>query len=64
MFGIPDCPTFVVAIAVFLFIPGPGNRVVLSGAGQGGVRGGLFLVVLGILAGGGAETGLRERVAS
>lgn len=50
MFGIPDYPTFVVAIVVFLFIPGPGNLVVLSGAGQGGVRGGLAATAGVILA--------------
>ena len=50
MFGITDYGAFVVAIIVFLAIPGPGNLAILSSTGQGGVRGGLAST-LGIIAG-------------
>jgi leucine efflux protein len=50
MFGISDYGAFVVAIIVFLAIPGPGNLAILSATAQGGVRGGLGST-LGIIAG-------------
>ena len=50
MFGISDYPAFVLAILVFLAIPGPGNLALLVSTTKGGVRGGLAST-LGIMAG-------------
>jgi leucine efflux protein len=50
MFGVADYPAFVVAVLVFLFIPGPGNLALITSTGQGGVRGGLA-ATLGLIAG-------------
>lgn len=50
MFGVADYGAFVVAIIVFLAIPGPGNLALISSTGKGGVRGGLA-ATLGIIAG-------------
>jgi leucine efflux protein len=50
MFGVADYPAFVVAVIVFLFIPGPGNLALITSTGQGGVRGGLA-ATLGLIAG-------------
>ena len=50
MFGIADYPAFVVAIVVFLMIPGPGNLALITSTGKGGVRGGLA-ATLGVIAG-------------
>ena len=50
MFGIADYGAFVVAILVFLAIPGPGNLALLTATGQGGVRAGLA-ATLGVIAG-------------
>lgn len=50
MFGIADYGAFVVAIIVFLMIPGPGNLALITSTTQGSVRGGLaatFGVILG-----------------
>jgi leucine efflux protein len=41
MFGVADYGAFVVAVIVFLAIPGPGNLVLVTATGKGGVRGGL-----------------------
>ena len=41
MFGIADYGAFVVAIIVFLLIPGPGNLALITSTGKGGVKGGL-----------------------
>ena len=41
MFGIADYGAFVIAIIVFLLVPGPGNLALISSTGKGGVRGGL-----------------------
>jgi len=41
MFGISDYPAFVVAVIVFLAIPGPGNLALIASTGKGGVRAGL-----------------------
>ena len=41
MFGIADYGAFVVAIIVFLAIPGPGNLALLTATGKGGVRAGM-----------------------
>ena len=48
--AITDYPTFVIAILLFLAIPGPGNLAIISSTAQGGVRGGLAST-LGIIAG-------------
>ena len=50
MFGIADYGAFVVAIIVFLAIPGPGNLALLTATGRGGVRSGLA-ATLGVIAG-------------
>ena len=50
MFGIADYGAFVVAILVFLAIPGPGNLALLTATVKGGVRGGMA-ATLGVIAG-------------
>ncbi|MDT9000286.1 LysE family translocator [Paucibacter sp. APW11] len=50
MFGIADYGAFVVAIIVFLAIPGPGNLALITSTGKGGRRGGLA-ATLGVIAG-------------
>jgi hypothetical protein len=50
MFGIADYGAFVVAILVFLAIPGPGNLALLTATGKGGLRGGMA-ATLGVMAG-------------
>jgi leucine efflux protein len=50
MFGIADYGAFVVAIIVFLAIPGPGNLAIITSTGKGGIRGGLA-AALGLIAG-------------
>ncbi len=50
MFGIADYGAFVVAIIVFLAIPGPGNLALLTATGQGGVRSGMA-ATCGVIAG-------------
>ncbi len=50
MFGIADYSAFVVAIIVFLLIPGPGNLALITSTSKGSIRGGLaatFGVILG-----------------
>ena len=41
MYGIADYGTFVLAILVFLAIPGPGNLALITATGHGGVRAGM-----------------------
>ena len=41
MFGIADYGAFVIAIIVFLLIPGPGNLALITSTSKGGIRGGL-----------------------
>jgi hypothetical protein len=41
MFGIADYGAFVVAIIVFLAIPGPGNLALVTSTSKGGMPGGL-----------------------
>ena len=48
--AITDYPAFVIAILVFLAIPGPGNLAMISSTAQGGIRGGLAST-FGIIAG-------------
>jgi leucine efflux protein len=50
MLGVADYGAFVVAIIVFLAIPGPGNLALITSTGKGGVRGGLA-ATFGIIAG-------------
>ena len=50
MLGIADYGAFVVAVIVFLAIPGPGNLALVTSTGKGGVRGGLA-ATLGIVMG-------------
>ena len=50
MFGIADYPSFVVAVIVFLMIPGPGNLALITSTGKGGLRGG-FASTFGVIAG-------------
>jgi threonine/homoserine/homoserine lactone efflux protein len=49
-FGISDYGAFVVAIIVFLAIPGPGNLALITSTGKGGVAGGL-MATLGVILG-------------
>ena len=49
MFGVSDYGAFVVAIVIFLAIPGPGNLALISSTGKGGIRGGLA-ATLGVMA--------------
>lgn len=50
MFGITDSGAYVLAVIVFLAIPGPGNLALLTSTAQGGLRGGL-LATLGVIVG-------------
>ena len=50
MFGIADYGAFVVAIVIFLAIPGPGNLALITSTGKGGIRGGLA-ATMGVIAG-------------
>ena len=50
MFGIADYGSFVVAVIVFLMIPGPGNLALITSTGKGGLRGG-FASIFGLIAG-------------
>ena len=50
MFGIADYTAFVIAIIVFLLIPGPGNLALITSTGKGGVAGGLA-ATLGVIVG-------------
>ena len=50
MLGVTDYGAFVVAIIVFLLIPGPGNLALITSTGKGGIRGGLA-ATLGVIVG-------------
>jgi threonine/homoserine/homoserine lactone efflux protein len=50
MFGIADYGAFVVAIVLFLAIPGPGNLALITSTGKGGISGGLA-ATFGVIAG-------------
>ena len=50
MFGVADYGAFVVAVIVFLAIPGPGNLALITSTGKGGVVGGLA-ATLGVILG-------------
>jgi threonine/homoserine/homoserine lactone efflux protein len=45
MFGIVDYGAFVVAIIIFLLIPGPGNLALITSTGKGGIKGGLAATI-------------------
>ena len=49
-FGIADYASFVIAIIVFLLIPGPGNLALITSTGKGGIAGGLG-AAFGLIAG-------------
>jgi leucine efflux protein len=48
--GVADYGAFVVAIVVFLLIPGPGNLALITSTGKGGIAGGLA-ATFGVIAG-------------
>ena len=48
--GVADYGAFVVAILVFLAIPGPGNLALISSTAKGGIAGGIA-ATLGVIAG-------------
>ena len=50
MFGVTDYGTFVVAVIVFLAVPGPGNLALVTSTGKGGLAGG-FAATAGVIAG-------------
>src|SRR6187455_1533475 len=50
MLGVADYGAFVVAVLVFLFIPGPGNLALMTSTAKGGIRGGLA-ATLGVIVG-------------
>lgn len=50
MFGVADYAAFVVAVIVFLAIPGPGNLALITSTGKGGLLGG-FAATFGVIAG-------------
>lgn len=50
MFGVTDYGAFVVAVIVFLAIPGPGNLALITSTGKGGLVGGLA-ASLGVIVG-------------
>lgn len=50
MLGIADYGAFVIAIIVFLLIPGPGNLALITSTSKGGIRGGLA-ATFGVMAG-------------
>ncbi|MDW5441300.1 LysE family transporter [Polaromonas sp. SM01] len=49
-FGVADYGAFVVAIIVFLLIPGPGNLALITSTGKGGLAGGMG-ATFGVIAG-------------
>ena len=50
MFGVADYGAFVIAILVFLLIPGPGNLALITSTTKGGIRGGMA-AILGLIVG-------------
>ena len=48
--GVADYGAFVIAIIVFLAIPGPGNLALITSTGKGGIAGGLG-ATMGVIAG-------------
>jgi leucine efflux protein len=50
MYGVADYGAFVIAVIVFLAIPGPGNLALITSTGKGGLVGGLA-ATLGVIVG-------------
>lgn len=50
MLGVTDYGAFVVAVIVFLLLPGPGNLALITSTGKGGISGGLA-ATLGVILG-------------
>ncbi len=50
MFGVADYSAFVIAIILFLLIPGPGNLALITSTSKGGILGGLA-ATLGVIVG-------------
>ena len=50
MVAIADYPSFLIAVIVFLMIPGPGNLALVTSTGKGGLSGGLA-ATLGVIVG-------------
>jgi len=50
MLGVTDYGAFVIAIIVFLLIPGPGNLALITSTSKGGIRGGIA-ATLGVIIG-------------
>jgi threonine/homoserine/homoserine lactone efflux protein len=50
MFGITNYSAFVIAFALLLLLPGPGNLALITSAGKGGLKGGVASV-FGLLVG-------------
>jgi threonine/homoserine/homoserine lactone efflux protein len=50
MWGVADYGAFVLAVIVFLAIPGPGNLALVMSTSKGGLRGG-FAATFGVIAG-------------
>jgi leucine efflux protein len=50
MFGVADYGAFVVAILIFLAIPGPGNLALITSTSKGGIAGGMA-ATFGVIAG-------------
>ena len=50
MFGISGYGAFVVAVILFLMIPGPGNLALITSTGKGGVRAGMAACLGGMVA--------------
>jgi threonine/homoserine/homoserine lactone efflux protein len=50
MLGIADYPAFVIAVIVFLAIPGPGNLALIGASGKGGFKAGMA-ATLGLMCG-------------
>lgn len=50
VFGIADYSAFIIAIIIFLAIPGPGNLALITSTSKGGILGGLA-ATLGVIAG-------------
>ena len=48
--GVADYGAFVIAIVVFLAIPGPGNLALITSTGKGGIAGGMG-ATFGVIAG-------------
>jgi leucine efflux protein len=50
MLGVTDYGAFVIAVIIFLFIPGPGNLALITSTSKGGIKGGMA-ATLGLITG-------------